>query len=143
MLAVSLRMRTENTIITSGYLYAGEMQRDIAPPIRARAAVGWQNETGADIGTTPMGFLMSLMWSAASAIATISGRCWRAPNAHRRPISSSLLAFLADKRTPAANTGTAGAACGPTVAAASVSAGDKARSWKRCLGVAQRRPVER
>ncbi len=91
----------------------------------ASVAVGWQNETWRwDIGTTPMGFNVVDVVGGVSYSDDI-GPLGYTLNAHRRPISSSLLAF-GGQRTPAAIPAPNGAACGPT-AAASVSAMIKAK----------------
>lgn len=80
----------------------------------ASVAVGWQNKTWSwDIGTTPMGF------DVVDVVGSLSysndlGPIGYTLNAHRRPISSSVLAFAGQKipiPTPP------GAACVPPVAA--------------------------
>lgn len=63
----------------------------------ASVAVGWQNQTWAwDIGTTPMGF------DVVDVVGSLSysndlGPIGYTLNAHRRPISSSVLAFAGQK----------------------------------------------
>lgn len=63
----------------------------------ASVAVGWQNKTRAwDIGTTPMGF------DVVDVVGSLSysndlGPIGYTLNAHRRPISSSVLAFAGQK----------------------------------------------
>ena len=63
----------------------------------ASVAVGWQNKTWAwDIGTTPMGF------DVVDVVGSLSysndlGQIGYTLNAHRRPISSSVLAFAGQK----------------------------------------------
>ncbi|EUM90705.1 cellulose synthase complex outer membrane protein BcsC [Enterobacter sp. MGH 5] len=63
----------------------------------ANVAVGWQNQTWAwDIGTTPMGF------DVVDVVGSLSysndlGPIGYTLNAHRRPISSSVLAFAGQK----------------------------------------------
>ena len=69
----------------------------------ASVAVGWQNKTWAwDIGTTPMGFDVVDVVGGVSYSNDL-GPIGYTINAHRRPISSSLLAFAGQKDT---NTGT-------------------------------------
>lgn len=69
----------------------------------ASVAVGWQNKTWAmDIGTTPMGFDVVDVVGGLSYSNDL-GPIGYTVNAHRRPISSSLLAFAGQKDT---NTGT-------------------------------------
>jgi hypothetical protein len=69
----------------------------------ASVAVGWQNKTWAmDIGTTPMGFDVVDVVGGISYSSDL-GHIGYTVNAHRRPISSSLLAFAGQKDT---NTGT-------------------------------------
>ena len=69
----------------------------------ASIAVGWQNKTWAwDIGTTPMGFDVVDVVGGVSYSSDL-GPIGYTVNAHRRPISSSLLAFAGQKDT---NTGT-------------------------------------
>lgn len=69
----------------------------------ASVAVGWQNDTWAtDIGTTPMGFDVVDVVGGLSYSNDL-GPIGYTVNAHRRPISSSLLAFGGQKDT---NTGT-------------------------------------
>ena len=69
----------------------------------ASVAVGWQNKTWAmDIGTTPMGFDVVDVVGGISYSSDL-GPIGYTVNAHRRPISSSLLAFGGQKDT---NTGT-------------------------------------
>lgn len=64
-------------------------------------AVGWQNKTWSmDIGTTPMGFDVVDVVGGVSYSSDI-GPLGYTLNAHRRPVSSSLLAFAGQKtRTP-------------------------------------------
>lgn len=70
---------------------------------RKRGSVGWQNKTWAwDIGTTPMGFDVVDVVGGVSYSNDL-GPIGYTINAHRRPISSSLLAFAGQKDT---NTGT-------------------------------------
>ncbi|SET39278.1 cellulose synthase complex outer membrane protein BcsC [Kosakonia radicincitans] len=69
----------------------------------ASVAVGWQNRTwAADIGTTPMGFDVVDVVGGVSYSSDL-GPIGYTVNAHRRPISSSLLAFAGQKDP---NTGT-------------------------------------
>ena len=69
----------------------------------ASVAVGWQNKTWAwDIGTTPMGFDVVDVVGGLSYSSDL-GPIGYTLNAHRRPISSSMLAFAGQKDT---NTGT-------------------------------------
>lgn len=69
----------------------------------ASIAVGWQNDTwAADLGTTPMGFDVVDFVGGLSYSSDL-GPIGYTVNAHRRPISSSLLAFGGQKDT---NTGT-------------------------------------
>lgn len=69
----------------------------------ASVAVGWQNKTWSmDIGTTPMGFDVVDVVGGLSYSSDL-GPIGYTVNAHRRPISSSLLAFAGQKDT---NTGT-------------------------------------
>ncbi|MGP3590677.1 cellulose synthase complex outer membrane protein BcsC [Vagococcus sp. WN89Y] len=69
----------------------------------ASIAVGWQNQTwAADLGTTPMGFDVVDVVGGLSYSGDL-GPIGYTVNAHRRPISSSLLAFGGQKDT---NTGT-------------------------------------
>lgn len=71
----------------------------------ASVAVGWQNETWRwDIGTTPMGFNVVDVVGGVSYSDDI-GPLGYTLNAHRRPISSSLLAFGGQKDA-SSNTGT-------------------------------------
>ncbi|HBI4947260.1 TPA: cellulose biosynthesis protein BcsC [Salmonella enterica] len=71
----------------------------------ASVAVGWQNETWRwDIGTTPMGFNVVDVVGGFSYSDDI-GPLGYTLNAHRRPISSSLLAFGGQKDA-SSNTGT-------------------------------------
>lgn len=68
-------------------------------------AVGWKNKTWSwDIGTTPMGFNVVDVVGGVSYSNDI-GPLGYTLNAHRRPISSSLLAFGGQKDAPS-NTGT-------------------------------------
>ena len=70
----------------------------------ASVAVGWQNATWAmDIGTTPMGFNVVDVVGGLSYSSDI-GALGYTLNVHRRPVSSSLLAFGGQK-DPASNTG--------------------------------------
>lgn len=70
----------------------------------ASVAVGWQNDTWEmDIGTTPMGFNVVDVVGGLSYSSDI-GALGYTLNVHRRPISSSLLAFGGQK-DPASNTG--------------------------------------
>lgn len=69
----------------------------------ASVAVGWQNKTWAmDIGTTPMGFDVVDVVGGLSYSNDL-GPLGYTLNAHRRPVSSSLLAFAGQKDP---NTGT-------------------------------------
>ncbi|EKS7428618.1 TPA: cellulose biosynthesis protein BcsC [Enterobacter cancerogenus] len=69
----------------------------------ASVAVGWQNKTWTwDIGTTPMGFDVVDVVGGLSYSSDL-GPIGYTLNAHRRPISSSMLAFAGQKDT---NTGT-------------------------------------
>ncbi|WP_442779778.1 cellulose synthase complex outer membrane protein BcsC [Enterobacter cancerogenus] len=69
----------------------------------ASVAVGWQNKTWAwDIGTTPMGFDVVDVVGGLSYSSDL-GPIGYTLNAHRRPISSSMLAFAGQKDI---NTGT-------------------------------------
>ncbi|QGG10515.1 cellulose synthase complex outer membrane protein BcsC [Enterobacter cancerogenus] len=69
----------------------------------ASVAVGWQNKTWAwDIGTTPIGFDVVDVVGGLSYSSDL-GPIGYTLNAHRRPISSSMLAFAGQKDT---NTGT-------------------------------------
>jgi cellulose synthase operon protein C len=69
----------------------------------ASVGVGWQNKTWAwDIGTTPMGFDVVDVVGGVSYSSDL-GPVGYTLNAHRRPISSSLLAFAGQKDS---NTGT-------------------------------------
>ncbi len=75
-----------------------------AANIRATAApsvaVGWQNETwSGDIGTTPMGFNVVDVVGGLSYSSDV-GPLGYTVNLHRRPISSSLLAFGGQKDNP-------------------------------------------
>ncbi|HCN5952137.1 TPA: cellulose biosynthesis protein BcsC [Escherichia coli] len=70
----------------------------------ASVAVGWRNDTWSwDIGTTPMGFNVVDVVGGISYSDDI-GPLGYTVNAHRRPISSSLLAFGGQKDSPS-NTG--------------------------------------
>jgi hypothetical protein len=70
----------------------------------ASVAVGWQNDTWAmDIGTTPMGFNVVDVVGGLSYSSDI-GALGYTLDVHRRPVSSSLLAFGGQK-DPASNTG--------------------------------------
>ncbi|HFZ8994686.1 TPA: cellulose synthase complex outer membrane protein BcsC [Citrobacter freundii] len=70
----------------------------------ASVAVGWENETWSwDIGTTPMGFNVVDVVGGLSYSNDL-GTLGYTLNAHRRPISSSLLAFGGQKDAPG-NTG--------------------------------------
>ena len=63
----------------------------------ASVAIGWKNDTwDADIGTTPMGFNVVDVVGGLSYSSDI-GPLGYTVNAHRRPISSSLLAFGGQK----------------------------------------------
>ena len=63
----------------------------------ASVAIGWKNDTwNADIGTTPMGFNVVDVVGGLSYSSDI-GPLGYTVNAHRRPISSSLLAFGGQK----------------------------------------------
>jgi len=65
----------------------------------ASVAVGWQNKTWAwDIGTTPMGFDVVDVVGGVSYSSDL-GPIGYTLNAHRRPISSSVLAFAGQKDT--------------------------------------------
>ena len=65
----------------------------------ASVAVGWQNKTWAwDIGTTPMGFDVVDVVGGVSYSNDL-GPIGYTLNAHRRPISSSVLAFAGQKDT--------------------------------------------
>ncbi len=79
----------------------------------ASVAVGWRNDVWSwDIGTTPMGFNVVDVVGGISYSDDI-GPLGYTVNAHRRPISSSLLAFGGQK-TLRAIPGKNGAACVPT-----------------------------
>ncbi|SAQ55415.1 cellulose synthase operon protein C [Klebsiella oxytoca] len=66
----------------------------------ASVAVGWQNETwSGDIGTTPMGFNVVDVVGGLSYSSDV-GPLGYTVNLHRRPISSSLLAFGGQKDNP-------------------------------------------
>lgn len=66
----------------------------------ASVAVGWRNDVWSwDIGTTPMGFNVVDVVGGISYSDDI-GPLGYTVNAHRRPISSSLLAFGGQKRLP-------------------------------------------
>ncbi|MBW2863826.1 cellulose biosynthesis protein BcsC, partial [Escherichia coli] len=70
----------------------------------ASVAVGWRNDVWSwDIGTTPMGFNVVDVVGGISYSDDI-GPLGYTVNAHRRPISSSLLAFGGQKDSPS-NTG--------------------------------------
>lgn len=63
----------------------------------ASVAIGWKNDTwNADIGTTPMGFNVVDVVGGLSYSSDV-GPLGYTVNAHRRPISSSLLAFGGQK----------------------------------------------
>ncbi|EPK7357587.1 cellulose synthase complex outer membrane protein BcsC [Kluyvera ascorbata] len=63
----------------------------------ASVAIGWKNDTwDADIGTTPMGFNVVDVVGGLSYSSDV-GPLGYTVNAHRRPISSSLLAFGGQK----------------------------------------------
>lgn len=80
----------------------------------ASVAVGWRNDVWSwDIGTTPMGFNVVDVVGGISYSDDI-GPLGYTVNAHRRPISSSLLAFGGQKDSPS-NTGKNGVAYVPTV----------------------------
>ncbi|MBS3048441.1 cellulose synthase complex outer membrane protein BcsC [Enterobacter mori] len=65
----------------------------------ASVAVGWQNKTWAwDLGTTPMGFDVVDVVGGVSYSSDL-GPIGYTLNAHRRPISSSVLAFAGQKDT--------------------------------------------
>ncbi|MFP2789400.1 cellulose synthase complex outer membrane protein BcsC [Enterobacter ludwigii] len=84
----------------------------------ASIAVGWQNKTWAwDIGTTPMGFDVVDVVGGVSYSSDL-GPIGYTVNAHRRPISSSLLAFAGQKDT---NTGTTWGGVRATGGGASIS----------------------
>lgn len=69
----------------------------------ASVAVGWRNDTWeADIGTTPMGFDVVDVVGGVSYSSDL-GPIGYTVNAHRRPISSSMLSF-AGQRDPNTNT---------------------------------------
>ncbi|MDK7026117.1 cellulose synthase complex outer membrane protein BcsC [Klebsiella grimontii] len=66
----------------------------------ASVAVGWKNETwSGDIGTTPMGFNVVDVVGGLSYSSDV-GPLGYTVNLHRRPISSSLLAFGGQKDNP-------------------------------------------
>ena len=66
----------------------------------ASVAVGWRNDVWSwDIGTTPMGFNVVDVVGGISYSDDI-GPLGYTVNAHRRPISSSLLAFGGQKDSP-------------------------------------------
>ncbi|POT55546.1 cellulose biosynthesis protein BcsC [Citrobacter amalonaticus] len=70
----------------------------------ASVAVGWENDTWSwDVGTTPMGFNVVDVVGGVSYSDDI-GPLGYTLNAHRRPVSSSLLAFGGQKDAPS-NTG--------------------------------------
>lgn len=69
----------------------------------ASVAVGWRNDTwAADLGTTPMGFDVVDVVGGVSYSSDL-GPIGYTVNAHRRPISSSMLSF-AGQRDPNTNT---------------------------------------
>lgn len=73
-------------------------------PVQNHVAVGWRNDVWSwDIGTTPMGFNVVDVVGGISYSDDI-GPLGYTVNAHRRPISSSLLAFGGQKDSPS-NTG--------------------------------------
>jgi len=84
----------------------------------ASVAVGWENKTWAmDIGTTPMGFDVVDVVGGLSYSNDL-GPIGYTVNAHRRPISSSMLAFAGQKDP---NTGTTWGGVRATGGGASVS----------------------
>ncbi len=83
----------------------------------ASVAVGWKNDTwSGDIGTTPMGFNVVDVVGGLSYSSDV-GPLGYTVNLHRRPISSSLLAFGGQKDNPNdGHTGKTWAGCAPTAA---------------------------
>ncbi|NCH60582.1 cellulose synthase complex outer membrane protein BcsC [Cronobacter dublinensis] len=83
-------------------------------------AAGWQNETwDVDLGTTPIGFDVVDIVGGVSYSSDL-GPIGYTVNAHRRPISSSMLAFAGQRDAPS-NTGTTWGGVRATGGGASIS----------------------